>query len=132
MQRERGFGFVDILAACAIAGVLAGVALPSYQSTLLKSHRSDALAALRRIGAAQERYRGSNGFYAADLATLGLAARSPQGLYAIELQVNGRDRYEAAATPLAAQQSDRACPRIVLEVASGFPTEGPVKGCWTR
>lgn len=132
MKRERGFGFVDLLAACAITGLLAGIAVPSYQATVLKSHRSDAVAALERIGAVQEQYRNSNGFYAADLGALGLAARSPQGLYAIEMQVNGRDRYEAAATPLAAQRADRDCPRIVLDVAEGFPTDGPNKGCWNR
>ena len=36
-SRARGFTLVDTMVACAIAGVLAAVALPSYRAQIVKS-----------------------------------------------------------------------------------------------
>lgn len=132
-SRPRGFSLVESLIACAVATVLAGVALPSLQGQRLRAGRLDAVAVLTRVQAAQEAHRSHHGLYATDLAALGL--RSPlsaQGLYTVSLQATGPEAYRATATALGRQAQDPACTRLTLDVNLGFPTEGPEARCWQR
>jgi type IV pilus assembly protein PilE len=131
---QRGFTLVDVLTTCALAGVLAGVAIPSYQSQLVKSRRGDAAAALTRLQAAQERYRSANGFYSATLQPLGLAARSSAGLYELAIETHAPERYRATASAVAGgpQAADGECMQLVLDVTSGFVQSGPSARCWNR
>ena len=133
-MRQRGFTIVEVLGACTLAGVLASVALPAWQGTLLKARRSDAIAALGRLQAAQERHRAHHGLYGSDFAALGVAARSEQGLYELAIEPAGPEGYRASAAARAggAQAADAECPRLVLEVVSGFVQQGPTARCWTR
>lgn len=129
----RGFTLVESLIACAVAALLAGVALPSMQGQRLRAGRLDAVAALTRVQSAQEQHRSQSGLYAGSLSTLGLInPNSPQGLYAVSLQVTGPDGYRATATALGRQAQDRGCAVLTLEVDQGFPTEGPQAQCWQR
>lgn len=129
----RGFTLVESLIACAVAALLAGVALPSMQGQRLRAGRLDAVAALTRVQAAQEQHRGQLGLYAANLPSLGLInPRSPQGLYAVSVQVNGPDSYTATATALGRQAQDSGCATLTLDVNRGFPSEGPNARCWQR
>ena len=54
VQPAAGFTLVELAVVCAIAGVLAAVALPSYQSHLLRAGRADAVDALTRLQMAQD------------------------------------------------------------------------------
>lgn len=129
----RGFTLVESLIACAVAALLAGVALPSMQGQRLRAGRLDAVAALTRVQAAQEQHRSQLGHYADNLSTLGLInPNSPQGLYAVRLQITGPDGYRATATALGRQAQDSGCTVLTLEVDQGFPTEGPRAQCWQR
>lgn len=130
----RGFTLAEMAAAVAVAGVLAGVALPSYQGALVKGRRADAAGALARLQAAQERLRASHGLYSADLAALGIAARSEQGFYTLQVALEGPDAYVARAQPAigSPQQADRDCPALVLQVRQGFATYAPSARCWNR
>ena len=83
-MRRRGFTLIELLIALAIAALLAAIALPSMLHRLTKARRADATAALERLQIAQERHRALHGLYAGDPAALGIASRSPEGLYALE------------------------------------------------
>jgi type IV pilus assembly protein PilE len=133
-RRSGGFTLVDVLITVAIVGVLAGVALPSYRAQMTKARRSDAVAALTRLQAAQERLRAGQGLYSADLGTLQVAARSAEGLYTLAVELTGPDSYRASATVLAggAQAGDRDCPQLTLAVNSGFAQVEPNARCWNR
>lgn len=132
-RAPRGFTLIESLIACAVTALLAGVALPSLQGQRLRAGRLDAVAALTRVQAAQEQHRSQLGHYAGNLNTLGLInPNSPQGLYALSVQVNGPDGYRATATALGRQAQDRACAVLTLDVDQGFPTEGPEARCWQR
>lgn len=132
-RARRGFSLVESLIACAVAALLAGAALPSMQGQRLRAGRLDAVAALTRVQATQEAHRGRLGLYAGDMAALGLInPNSPQGLYAVSLQLNGPDTYRATATALGRQAQDSGCAVLTLDVHKGFPTEGPEPRCWQR
>lgn len=68
--RSKGFSLVELMIAVAIIGILAGIALPSYQDHIKKTRRQDAEAALLQFRQAMEK------FYANRFTYLG-AAVSP-------------------------------------------------------
>lgn len=132
--RARGFTLVEVLTTCALVGVVSTMALPGYHAQLLKSRRSDAVAALTRVQAAQERLRAGAGVYSGDFGALHLASQSGEGLYTLAIDVDGPDSYRATATAVtgSAQARDNACARLELRVNSGFATFGPDPRCWNR
>ena len=48
-KKPMGFTLVELLVALAIVGILAAVALPSYQSSVERSRRADGTVALSLI-----------------------------------------------------------------------------------
>lgn len=130
-----GFTLVELCVVLCVAGVLASIAWPSYQSQLQRSRRADAVAALLRLQFEQERHRAQHGLYASQLGVLGGAAapRSPEGLYDIELQ-GGGDRYEARAIARAdmAAARDTGCSALSLQVREGLADFAPSARCWNR
>lgn len=119
--------------ACAIAGVLAATALPSLQGHQLRAARIDAVAALVRIQAEQEKHRDHHGLYAHDLTALrGVSTTSAQGRYTVVLTNTGAESYRATAHAIGVQLADSACATLTLEVTSGFPRHGPTAACWNR
>ena len=133
---SRGLTLVELSVVVALAGVLASVALPAYQSHLTTARRADAVTALTRVQIAQEQHRALHGLYAAELSALRGAGtgRSDGGLYRIELQPDGGDAYRARAVALAgaAQAGDTACPALTLQVQGGLAQAGPSARCWGR
>lgn len=132
-RRVAGFTLVEVAVVCALVAILAGLAWPSYRGYDFRAGRVDAVEALTRVQAAQERYRSAHGLYAADLAPLlGTSARSPQGRYAISLALAGPEAYLASAQALGAQAQDPGCATLTLQVKLGFAQVGPHTGCWQR
>jgi type IV pilus assembly protein PilE len=62
-QPSTGFTLIELMIAVAIAGVLAAIAIPSYQDSVKKSRRVDAQSALLAFANAMERvYTESNSY----------------------------------------------------------------------
>jgi type IV pilus assembly protein PilE len=132
-QPAAGFTLVEIAVVCAVAGLLAAMALPSFQSHLLRAGRADAVDALTRLQLAQAQYHAAHGLYATELAVLHGVPQphSSQGLYALAV-AGGGDGYRATAVAQGRQRQDSACAVLSLEVAQGFTHHGPSARCWNR
>jgi type IV pilus assembly protein PilE len=137
----RGFSLAECLVACAVVGLLACLALPSYREQQLRAGRLDAVDALTRLQVAQEQHRAAHGRYATQLqALVGTAAHSRQGLYTLALAANvaneypsgGGEAYAAVATAQGSQSRDTACAALTLSVQHGFAEAGPSVRCWNR
>lgn len=128
-----GFTLVEVAVVCAMVGVLAAVALPSYKHHLLRSGRADAIDALTRLQIAQAQYHAAHGLYATELTVLRGVPQpaSAQGLYMLSMSRNG-DGYRATALAQGRQRKDTDCTVLSVEVAQGFTHLGPSTRCWNR
>jgi type IV pilus assembly protein PilE len=108
----RGFSLIELMIALGIAGVLSGIALPSYHQTLQRSQRQDARLALLRIQQFQERH----------------FAVSDGGRYELSLQANAEGLgYTAIARARGGQAGDRDCALLTLD-QSGRRGSGDASG----
>jgi len=73
MRRERGFTLLELMIAVIIVGVLASIALPSYQNSIIKGNRASAQSFLMDIAQKEQQYLLDNRAYTATLSDLGLA-----------------------------------------------------------
>ena len=66
MIRKAGFTLIELMIVVAILGLIAAFAYPSYEDYVVRTKRSEAMAALLNAAQAMERYRVSNYSYALD------------------------------------------------------------------
>ncbi len=74
--RQQGFTLVELVVAMVIIATLAAIAIPSYSSYVLKSHRTEAKGALLDLAASEERYYSTNNQYTTNPQLLGYPAAS--------------------------------------------------------
>ena len=133
---QRGLTLLELVVACGAAALLAAMALPPLLQPLHQARRSDAIAALTRLQAAQEGYRQAHGHYADSLAALRQASLSADGRWQLEVTaLSGPEAaYRARALPSGTpwHGGDRECPELALTVVAGFATPGPSPRCWNR
>lgn len=112
-RAAAGFTLIEMLIAVGVAGVLSSIAYPSFQGTLHKARRADALVALMQLQAAQERWRANHRSYAS-LAELGAPGVSGGGHYTLAVLGADPDRYELVAVATGSQARDTLCRHLRL------------------
>jgi type IV pilus assembly protein PilE len=68
---STGFTLIELMIAVVVASILLTIAIPSYRSYILKSHRTDAKTALLDLAGREERYYNTNNAYTLTQAGLG-------------------------------------------------------------
>jgi type IV pilus assembly protein PilE len=86
-RRERGFTLIEVMIVVTIIGLLLAVGLPSYQNSIQKGRRSDAISALLDVANRQEQYMLDRSTYTTDMTELGFDdagfAVSEEGFYRV-------------------------------------------------
>ena len=121
-RRATGLTLIELVVVVAIVALLGTIAVPSYRSYLLRSHRVEAKAALLGLAVAQERFYLQHNRYAADAeldiappAGLGLRTTSERGLYAIAIDAADAAGFTASATAIGPAGRRRAVRRVHVE-----------------
>lgn len=129
---QRGFTLIELMIAVAIVGILASIALPSYQDYVRKGRRADAQAFMHEVASRQQHFLVDRRMYASTLAALGLAAPSsvsPHYNITLTNVVNNVQPmgFTLQAAPIGGQARD-TCGTLTLNAQGA---KGADKGgCW--
>ena len=126
--REAGFTLVELMVVIVIGAILMSIAIPSYQSQIRKSRRTDAKTALLDLSTREERYFSLNNVYTNDPASLGYGANGfpwtvGNGYYTIaapgitdpKAQPPVVAAFTATATPALTQVKDTQCQSFSID-----------------
>jgi type IV pilus assembly protein PilE len=145
---NRGVTLIELVVVIAIIGILASIAIPSYERYILRSHRVQAISALLAVAAAQEKFYLACNTYTANLVELptvadcddrglgypdGDAATGVQtegGWYTITIDKADADEFDLTATATTKQSKDTKCLEYKLD-ETGTKT-ATSEDCWRR
>ena len=103
MKHAKGFSLIELMIVVVIVGILAAVAIPSYQSYTIKGNRSAAQTFMMDVQNMQKQYLLDARSYTADFAVLGMSAPADVSrFYDITLAVSAAPpAFTITATPKA-------------------------------
>lgn len=154
-KSSNGFTLIELVAAVAIVGILAAIAIPSYQDSVMKSRRADAQGALEGFANKMEQHFTESNSYC-DVGGTGGAAVTNCGtatndtgspsIYYTQSPVDGNgtkfynltisaaapSTYTLQATPINAQAGDK-CGVLTLNNTGGraaTKSGTAVTDCW--
>jgi type IV pilus assembly protein PilE len=129
-HKTKGFTLVELMMAVAILGIIATIALPSYQNAIRKSKRQVAISDMLLYKQAQERYRTAKITYGA--MTTAQTAIEGDANYSVNRSSKATD-YTIAITATAqgkqALGSEVGCTPLTLNQADA---RGPNDRCWAK
>lgn len=138
--RSSGFTLLELVIAVTIVGILAAIAVPSYQMYARKAKRTAAQRVLLDIANRQERFYLDNRTYTTNLTSLGFAA-SPahvdsdgrevtaadaKRIYLIAVSAADAGSYTLQATAELGQGKDTSCSVLTVNQAG----QKTPSGCW--
>lgn len=113
-MKQRGFSLIELMIAVAIIAIIALVAIPGYQESLLKSRRADGQIALSMMAQRLERCYTQFGRYDATQCEIESPQPSPDGFYTIAISARTANSWSLEATPQGPQEKDLRCASLQL------------------
>lgn len=148
-KRSQGFTLIEMMIIVVIVAILAGIAMNSYQNSVLKTKRKAALGALYTLVAEQEEHFINNKGYATDLTNLGYGATgasadpyyindqgdgsdSSNGSYKITFASATTSAFTLTATPINSQANDTQCAALSITSSGSKSVTGslPANDCF--
>ena len=138
---QGGWTLAELMICLALMGVLAALAIPSFQQQQRQARRQDGQASLIQIQLDQARWRSTHASHADTLTALGWTSdQSAQGHYAIALTQATAEGYTVQAVGRGSQANDRACSPLRLRwvgtaspvFSAGEHTDSDPAGCWKK
>ncbi len=152
-HKVRGFTLIEIMITVAIVGILAAIALPSYQRYVLRSYRADARTALLGLGQRLEQNYNLAGVYNATQAGTAINDAQIAAWGMDQVPLGGAARYTLTfaagqptastfivqATPVGAQAGDTECGILMIDHRNVKGAQGTLDNraaatlnCWSR
>jgi type IV pilus assembly protein PilE len=144
-HNENGVTLIELMITVAIVAIIAAIAIPSYNTYVLRTHRTEAKSALLSMAAAEERFYSTNNAYTNDPSKLGYTPTSfspavivGNGYYSISqsnLAVATTTlpaTYTLTATAINSQTADTACTAYTIDQGGTQGSTGTdtAANCW--
>lgn len=139
--KNKGFTIIEMLVAVVLAAILVSIAIPSYQGSVRKARRAEALETLYRLQVAQEKWRTTNTAYGS-LADIGFAATTPSGNYTISVTLptapGDQIAYTATATAVVGtsqvkdEVSGTSCATLTIDQDEPVYSPAGQAACWGK
>jgi type IV pilus assembly protein PilE len=152
MKTQSGFTLIELMIVVVIVGILASLAIPSYQQYIVDARRTMVKQEMHVVASRQEQFMQDNKTYASELALLGYGAAAI-GFDAGGQRVLGTDasaqyvvqtaalttsasgvvtEYQIVATPKGTQlKRDTACGTLQLDTSGKKSASGTYAAdCW--
>ena len=128
--QSAGFTLIELMIVVGVIAILAAVAIPGYQQSVLRSRRADARVALNAAATRLERCFTQFGAYDADDCVIASPADSPEGFYEVSVEREAAT-YTVTAAPQGPQADDTACGSLeVTNTGARSATGTTPDRCW--
>lgn len=111
---STGFTLIELMIAIVIVGILASIALPSYQEHVRNTRRTDARDALLNAAQVMERQYTSTNAYSGGTISKDVSFPSPSGYYSVTATELTTDTYTLVSTANAPQDKDVTCKTMTI------------------
>ena len=152
---SAGFTLIELLLVVAIIGILAMVAIPSYQNSVMRGTRTVAQSALMDLANRQTQFHLNNRTYTEDLSNLGypaglvfdsggdsaiafnssqspVASGATDRVYVVKIDNAAANSYSISAVPQLSQTDDTECATLSLNQLGAQTVSGTAAAgeCW--
>ena len=141
MNKLKGFTLIELMIVVAIIGILAAIALPSYQKYILQSRRTVAINAILDLAAKQARFYTIGNTYSSSMTALGYASDPmpvsdvSNPFYNVSVSASSANGFTLQAVPQNSQTSDTLCGTFTytqLGQKGISSTTGSAASCWKQ